>query len=1070
MRIAWVLVTCAAVLMSTDPVMAQALPNLTYDESTVTRIERLADENPAAARQRATDLKSKIEREIAPIRDQVSRAQSRAKQYRSREARAEKNAKQNRERAKRSRVRAEDTDYDKSYRDELRRDANDLENYAKSDDANAKRYRARATEIEQDAQKLLDQQARATDMIARLDALLARTAPREAPPAGDTTAQGGQPASQGKRRPQTPETAPNLPLTHLVGIWRPKGDQEHLMVIAHRFPGTDIVTDDAYLELHSQDRVWQGAKYAQLEPDDPIVEFTYKPKATEMNKDLPAWVRRAVAGKLEWRLEMHATGTLIDPGLRMKFFPGEVQWRDDEDDPSKRVAKVIGDGLPRVFQLEPETLIEVEQQSAPSLWLEPVGKKEKFPGAMRALLKRQPFHIRLRMPAALAKKTGDTVKVTIKGLTSNNTETITLSADRISGAPGNRAVEYTHKSSVVIADKLEVKDRDPQLGSLDWIEQLYARENEEGKRIDLKVVNREIVEVRYGKTYQRAVFYDNWIKRGLDQHAVNAISLRTAFASVLRRKGAPDDAREGATYGLRLLDNYDALLENDSLLDIHKYYLGELYVGGGADAAGITRIGAEYDERLWKSPIVRIPPGVLGEMQRNVRPGRPDPTYYVTVIQGFVEALMGREAKPAARRMRDAVPWKSRQERAFVAYALANASARMRQTFQKNLGETVYAMPKQLVENINIVMNGQDLKGKRVVGWERDVTAARVVASLLVRTGQFAATRAVRTLRSDMLRRLGTPSTAKSTIGLGRLSSTAQQHEGLRTVDSGDMPTTLSGAQLADIAQRFKANPKSSGGPRCVAPRVRPRSDGDGGIEIDTDALDLEADARKLYGPDVVLKGRQTQPPQAGGTCVAASVANSLDERTGKKLGEPGVMMEAANSANDVLKEATKRTKFADAYIRKQWTEIITKKPIEILRLFFNEGVPMRVVRHVLRKHGAEVAQVPPDLNHRTNVRHIKAALDRDYDVFAVLDLSRQVNDTNAFHLVRVKGFERNGDQIVGVEYFEPNVGGTVTLPLPQFESLIARRTSDGEDLPYGNLMIAKWDGREWDGIVRKKN
>ena len=459
-------------------------------------------------------------------------------------------------------------------------------------------------------------------------------------------------------------------------------------------------------------------------------------------------------------------------------------------------------------------------------------------------------------------------------------------------------------------------------------------------------------------------------------------------------------------------------------------------------------------------PLAMLSRETMGRMMQVARRGDEDPAYFTTMVEGFVEAITGDQTQPVAVRVRDAVHWTGEGERALVALTLASASSEVRHTFQNNVGEVAYAIPRAMAEDVSIILYGVNLKNKPVAAWDREVTLARTVAQLLLNAVQPQIMKGVSRLRADMRRPLGRASLARSTIRLRSMrTGTATQTQGIGPALSEDMPSTVREGQMRQATLRLEPDPPE--GPhaiRCARPAIRLEE----GIDLDPDLLAAEQTARALYGPDVQVVQTGLRPPQQGGTCMAVSADFVIHKRTGADLGEAGILSEVAQSAKDVYHSAAKRASFRDKIINMEYARIAGKSPTAIAQQIFDDGVPARLLRHVLREQGADVAQTAPEFNSRLNLRHVKMALDRDYDVLLAIDLSENVGEANAFHAIIVTGFEKEGGHITRVRFFEPNIGGELSLPMPQFERLIARLDANGNELDWGNMMAIKWDGRDW--------
>ncbi len=92
--------------------------------------------------------------------------------------------------------------------------------------------------------------------------------------------------------------------------------------------------------------------------------MTYKPRAAEMNPDIPEWARKKIEGILEWQLEISGRHTCGVPKLRAGFYPGEVEWRPDGES-SVDGAWIAGKGVVRAINLKlDDTVIRGRRHAA----------------------------------------------------------------------------------------------------------------------------------------------------------------------------------------------------------------------------------------------------------------------------------------------------------------------------------------------------------------------------------------------------------------------------------------------------------------------------------------------------------------------------------------------------------------------------------------------------------------------------------------------------------------------------------------------------------------------------------
>jgi len=104
--------------------------------------------------------------------------------------------------------------------------------------------------------------------------------------------------------------------------------------------GTDTVLFKA---LHGD---WRGRLELGHDDKPDRLILTRRPAAREINREIPTWARDAVAGKLEWQLELDVKESAAD-GLTLEgsWYPGEVTWTETSD-PAVRAVEIIGRGDP----------------------------------------------------------------------------------------------------------------------------------------------------------------------------------------------------------------------------------------------------------------------------------------------------------------------------------------------------------------------------------------------------------------------------------------------------------------------------------------------------------------------------------------------------------------------------------------------------------------------------------------------------------------------------------------------------------------------------------------------------
>lgn len=130
-------------------------------------------------------------------------------------------------------------------------------------------------------------------------------------------------------------------------------------------------------------------------------------------------------------------------------------------------------------------------------------------------------------------------------------------------------------------------------------------------------------------------------------------------------------------------------------------------------------------------------------------------------------------------------------------------------------------------------------------------------------------------------------------------------------------------------------------------------------------------------------------------------------------------------------------------------------------------GIPNVTMRYLMREHGASVSTVRPTNNSKTRVSMVVDELDKGKQVRVGLDLARITKNPDDFHIVHVTGYRtlpNDPSTIVSIRFRESNLGGReLQLPLPVFESLIARKQADGLTVGHSNFESVSFPSQSTD-------
>lgn len=357
-------------------------------------------------------------------------------------------------------------------------------------------------------------------------------------------------------------------LETVPGFWRnPENDKVYSILQEH----PDVAAWPYKLMLYSPGgRIWKG----NFEPDevgsphrieDARLTFRYKPRADEMNADIPPWARQQIEGQLEWRLAFDEECCPLR--LKGKFFPGEVKWNEASSGQAGS-AEIIGEGEPREFKLDvdknyafgaiPWAKISLRPIVAPhTLHVSDTGLR-KYP----QLAKAQLFHIDLRMNKAASELwvDGRTAQVEIKNGRSGQSEIVNLTRTLTASEKGI-LVSYTTTVPVAFADQTStLPDRDPPVLSQPWI--LKKMGDLPGSRLNLSVQNEDLLEFKFRDQKFSVEVLDSLAKLFLDNYMVLLGRLEGRLRTIRYDQEALESARQWAGQRLKMAYNLRKILAN----------------------------------------------------------------------------------------------------------------------------------------------------------------------------------------------------------------------------------------------------------------------------------------------------------------------------------------------------------------------------------------------------------------------------------------------------------------------------------------------------------------------------
>lgn len=948
------------------------------------------------------------------LRDQISNARSFAEKQR-------RHAQQWQDRADRARQRAGQSK-NKVDRDSYIEDARLYDQRAVSARDNAAQAAAEATEAE-----------------VELSQVLAALADRPGTDSPNTD------ASNTSANNVDEEALPAIPLEQVLGVWR---------VIELDSPFVIVQQDpefEAYpykLEAHTDQRIWKG-EYNPYDSDDirstqnSRLVFKYKPKAEEMNPEIPEWARKKIEGELEWQLELSDAGSCGSPALTGYFFPGEVKWNKDEVDGP---VKIIDRGKPRELDLEHIGQYEFDLVSRPVLHVHlgnqqvehqrnekqakqlETGEYDPFIDPIEGLTKRQRFFIQVSLPQEIAEQQGASLEVSVKGLISGTSDSIRLTAGAIRQG---HAVNYTNREAVTIADGNDGReqDRDAEFGSWSW-----WTNSSTGARLDIEVENAEPVEFRFGNVFETIPIYSSWVQRNIARYAAAAARLHIAYESIHEGAGSGISLqhREEAEKRLRMLDNMRTMLDSGYLSDIHKHELLSLYI---AEDSGIV-----FEELktldLREREIITAPWYI--EKYRSTGSG---------LFKTFVEGLTGKDLSSKVPESYRNIQWVSSGEGFFAREQLRDASESIQtQAFETLPKALAYGLYDGIVSSTSagdLYLIGtsfskdgpSDHFGNRRTAFDVAMASVGFVSNSVLHFSQPIAWQ--RFINRDIsigrappikrrMKRLGTPvETPQALYG---------------SFEPSSYPDSLKPEQVAQINLKpNRADTTNTGGKStgqigedipvsCVnlsKSDVAPELD----LNIDNELMLSDIDnLKEFYGSKPKFVDPFSDPifpQQKHQTCNAQSFYYSHYKKTGEIIGE------------------------MHGYGRAVRTGILKQSDLGQNRNPLIHGFTQQQVRDIAALHQVDSFEIPAAKNGSVSLADIDA-LRREFDFEVKLILA--TNDGP--HAIMLHKFRRDTTgAITDVEFFDPAFGRIAEMSACMFRNRMLKGPRSG----YGGITFFSW-------------
>ena len=1074
----FVLAVLAAIVVGVAPPGAVHGPASLYaaEERETGRLETMVLEEPAAAGLGARSLLADIEAQQATRSGFAATATRQESSMRGLADDADADAARNRTRAADAARAAAAPGLTEAERDSRLRDAAFWQRQADDDARRAGERRRDADRLAQDRERLRDTVDVLAGLADRLRRVIERADRPEAAPAdtATATAPAADDAPAGAADPDEP--AYTLTLEGLIGIWQPVDGGER----AHAIVQADPDGDPLAIELHTPDRVWRG----RFEPPSagspgraraPRVGQPSTPRADEINPATPDWAGQQVAGRLVWRLDVDESGAPYDPRLSVKFHRGRVRWSEEE-----LTAELAGDGPPEIFELEPETVLDEEEQGQLSVGLQipAFPDHDAFDDPAEALLKGQRFHVLVRVPAFAAQEIGPSLTVNVRGVDSGAAATIALEAG---AAVGDRPVVYANREPVTLGDCHAMLNppANPPFLSMNWLL------NVSGDCIDFAFADGEPVVFEVQGAAQEVRMYRSWVQRALVRSRQGLERLTAVMEAVLDSPDAGPPQRQAARERLQMLANLGTILDNGELTDVHKYAVAELYLG---ENSGPSRFLGGIGVDCVPPPgsalgLVHHAPATLDAWERGAaRCGRrpqTDPDYDTPQLRRFIEGLTGRPvAIRAPDRAEAGVVWTSQAERAFVRQTLAGTS---RDLLSEGLRTGVEGFAFGMYDGIvqtsglgqaHIVFTGSDHFGQRVSRMER------VLSGVLLTSGAILTLRVVygstfkRAGRTAQTGRVFAKDRTLVQRGAGRVSSLAAR------ADPPDLPVSVRPRQRPTLRLSLEGEPATNGRCDCArtgrpqpSPAVSRRAPAPSMAASPAPAPVWSAvdgptgDAARAwvrgagnYGADAVLlvenaDGSLPRMTWARSTCNAMASAYIVLKKTGQRIAEAVAQQEVTRIIGDQAQPSAPNAR----QLTRPLQDPLTGKWFNLRRFRtagdqfagwgFGSGFDQFSIRDFLRRYGLRVAENNVDVapNARVGLRHYLAAVREGYMVKTVVKFTSPGTTQHAAHAVVVQDVIVNPvtRRISWVELFDPLVG-IVRVRAKHFDAMLYREAGYG--------------------------
>ncbi|TCK18699.1 hypothetical protein DFR30_1982 [Thiogranum longum] len=794
-------------------------------------------------------------------------------------------------------------------------------------------------------------------------------------------------------------------LNEFLGLWESGKNNDPIALV----PQDPEVEAFIYrIEAHTNKRIWKGT-YTPFQAGDirreheGDIELKYTPTADEINPEIPEWARKQVAGTLTWSLQLSKPPQCGQPSLLAKWYPGEVRWSDG-DATTERRAWVAGEGKPRGGTIRKIKLEMPDALASSVLLLRLPLQTDALQRPLEGLVEGQLFHVDVYLPYKVARAQGENLSVSVRGQDGGLTGTLQLKSGAMRKG---RPVHYTHYVPAMMGDN-------PTFASQSYLNEI----GNHWQRLDLDLINGEVVKFSFGEAMERVRVYKTPLKRKLARYMESIPRLRGLFSEEMTSPVTLKPAKESAHTKLQMLKNMDSIVHNPTMPEYLRLEVAERYQ---------PLLNHDYRLQLPREIYIHgTPYPAAGKIEddytrlgKNLRSGYYDNVvwtghYEMNTITVNVSWLQKKKIRNALNAFHKDITY------ALYDWTLENAALGIPNTHISfgNFGE-LYS-----------IFSGNDPYGKKLGQSERLRIASSVFFSSLLDWSQ-----------GKYIDHLSENTSAKHDLQQKRKFEHEVIDHQLKAIKQkkaleGRMPSSVSSEKLAIAEPVLASQPIDNNSlppVRCGVPDTPDSSN-----LPQHDPSDLNA-VKAMYGENANYDTGQTPEwtPQQFQTCNQGAIAIGHAEQTGNHLNEFSalkVLVEAGEISFDDVKPS-----YASHPMVNGW-----KEDYSIALIHAMEGETLQLPNGKLLSNEALATW-------RKNGWRIKQVVN--------------VKNSDYLHAVDVQKFTRNAEGcIIDVEFGDSAYGRRISMPVRDFDDLKADyplllyrfKDKDGNPAGTGKTRLSK--------------